>query len=73
MNNITPTPRRIIRPKEACRRGGFSYATFWRRVKNDPSFPKVFPIGQGGRAVGQFEQEFDDWLARCGRLGNQDG
>jgi len=64
MQNQSPLPRQVIRPKEVCRRSGFSAATFWRRTKNDPNFPHLFPLGTG-RAVGMFEDEFEAWLDYC--------
>ena len=64
MKNQSPHPRQVIRPKEVCRRSGFSSATFWRRKKNDPTFPRLFTLGTG-RAVGMFEDEFEAWLDHC--------
>jgi len=65
MNQLSPQPRQVIRPKTVMRRAGISPATFWRRVKNDPTFPKIFPLGEASRAVGVFEDEFEKWLNHC--------
>jgi len=65
MQNQSPQPRQVIRPKTVMQRAGISPATFWRRVKNDPNFPKVFPLGSESRAVGVFEDEFNAWLNQC--------
>lgn len=57
--------RKVIRPTPAWAKCGISAATGWRRVKDDPTFPKPFPLGTQSRAVGFFEDEIDAWLDDC--------
>lgn len=59
------TTHRVLRVRQACQVAQISAATFWRRVKNDPLFPKPFPLGMNARAVGIDADEFDTWLAQC--------
>jgi len=67
------TPRRVIRPETGWKRAGFSPATFWRRAKSDPKFPRLFRLGHGSRAVGMYEDEFEAWLAHYADLQVQAG
>lgn len=59
------TAHRVLRVRQACQVAQISPATFWRRVKNDPFFPKPFPLGAHSRAVGIDADEFDAWLMQC--------
>lgn len=50
----------VIRPRAAAKYIGVSIASFWRFVKNDPSFPQPFRIGQQATVV--MRADLDAWL-----------
>jgi predicted DNA-binding transcriptional regulator AlpA len=65
ISNLNQAVRRVLRVRQACEAAQISPATFWRRVQNDPNFPKPFPLGAGAKAVGIDAGEFDAWLLAC--------
>jgi predicted DNA-binding transcriptional regulator AlpA len=58
-NNL-PSPSRAIRLPEVCRLTGASRATVWRRLHDDPDFPKPFKLSAGITVWD--EREVLDWL-----------
>lgn len=48
--------RPTMRIREVLKFFGISRTTLWRRQKNDPNFPKQFPIGADGVQVFDREQ-----------------
>ena len=46
----------IERPRVAASKLGFSLATFWRRVKEDPDFPKLVRLGPNSVGLIQAER-----------------
>lgn len=52
----------VLRPRECARYLGVSIASFWRFVKNDPTFPRTFKITAQATAVKK--AEVDAWLHR---------
>jgi len=59
MNSFEPA---VLRPKEAARYLGVGTATFWRFVKNDPTFPRTFKITAQATAI--YKKDLDAWLHR---------
>lgn len=51
----------VLRYDEVCRRTKLSRTTIWRRV-NDGTFPKPFPLIDGGRVVGWDERDIEAWF-----------
>lgn len=45
MNNPMHTPGRAIRIPQVCSLTGQAPATIWRRVQQDPSFPRPYKLG----------------------------
>lgn len=57
--------RQIVRMKVAAKQLGVSPATMWRRIKNDPSFPRLIRIGSAPRsAVGFYQCEIGEYLEK---------
>jgi predicted DNA-binding transcriptional regulator AlpA len=54
-------PSRAIRLPEVCRLTGISPATVWRRVHDDPLFPKPFKLSPGVTVWN--EKSIFAWLA----------
>jgi prophage regulatory protein len=50
--------RRMMRFPEVMQATGYSRATIYEKIKNDPSFPKPVKLSNGGKAVGWFDNEF---------------
>lgn len=50
----------VIRPKAAAKYIGIGIASFWRLVKNDPTFPRTFRVGK--MATGILRADLDAWL-----------
>lgn len=57
---------RILRKRHAMAKTGLSESTFDDARRSDPTFPEAVLLG--ARAVGFFEHELDDWLARKPRI-----
>jgi len=62
--------RRIIRPRETCRRTGLSATTIWR-YERDRKFPKRLKLNDDGSIVGHYEDEVEDWIRRRIRAGGK--
>jgi len=58
-NEMENTDRRVIRKRELFKMIPLSDVTIWRLEKKG-LFPKRFTLG--GRAVGWFADEIDEWL-----------
>jgi prophage regulatory protein len=54
---------KLLKAKQICEKIGFSLPTLWRKVKNDPTFPKPFKIGANSTAWDA--QEIDAWIENC--------
>jgi predicted DNA-binding transcriptional regulator AlpA len=54
------SPGRVIRLPEVCRLTAASHATVWRRLHDDPDFPKPFKLSAGITVWD--EREVLDWL-----------
>ncbi|MGB4295819.1 MAG: AlpA family phage regulatory protein [Smithellaceae bacterium] len=59
ITEIENTGRRVIRKRELFKMIPLSDATIWR-MERKGEFPKRFTLG--GRAVGWFADEIDEWL-----------
>lgn len=59
MKEIAPA---VLRPKQGAAYCGFSIATWWRKAKTDPDFPRQFKIGPNSTAV--MRADLDAWLAK---------
>ncbi len=59
IDEIASTARRVIRKRELLKMIPLSDVTVWRLEKKG-EFPKRFTLG--GRAVGWFADEIDEWL-----------
>lgn len=59
IDEMQSTGRRVIRKRELLKMIPLSDATIWRMEKRG-EFPKRFTLG--GRAVGWFADEIDEWL-----------
>ena len=59
ITEIENTGRRVIRKREHFKMIPLSDATIWR-MERKGEFPKRFTLG--GRAVGWFADEIDEWL-----------
>ena len=59
ITEIENTGRRVIRKRELFKMIPLSDATVWR-MERKGEFPKRFTLG--GRAVGWFADEIDEWL-----------
>ncbi len=57
MINIVPA---VLRPTQAAAYIGASVPTFWRRIKEDPTFPRPFKVGPNSTAV--MRADLDAWL-----------
>lgn len=57
MTTITPA---VLRPTQAAAYIGSSVPTFWRRVKDDPDFPRPFKVGPNSTVV--MRASLDAWL-----------
>lgn len=55
-------PQRIIRLTEACRRTGYTKASWYRAQKLDPDFPRHIKLGP--RQVGILEEDVDRLIER---------
>jgi predicted DNA-binding transcriptional regulator AlpA len=61
----TPSPRRLERESEVCRRTGRHRSSLWRDVRSGlmPS-----PVRIGIRSVGWYADEIDDWISSRPRV-----
>jgi len=59
IDEIASTARRVVRKRELLKMIPLSDVTVWRMEKRG-EFPKRFTLG--GRAVGWFADEIDEWL-----------
>jgi prophage regulatory protein len=56
----------ILRIPVVCQILGLSRTTVWRRVKNDPAFPRPVRLGTStNSAVGFLEHEICAWLEKA--------
>lgn len=53
-------PNRLIRLTEVSSKTGLSKPGVYKRLKEDPTFPRSVSIG--GRAVAWIEAEIDEWI-----------
>lgn len=51
----------VIRPKQLCKKLGFSRSTLWRLQKTS-DFPKAYKVSE--RAVGWNSDEIEVWFAK---------
>ena len=63
---MTTTPKRAVRPAEAAAKLGISMSGLWRKVRNDPSFPRARKITE--RCTFFIEDELDAYIASADRL-----
>ena len=56
-----PVMNRAFGIAALCAKLGIARPTVWRRLKDDPTFPR--PLTLGGRAQRWLETEVDAWLA----------
>ena len=54
---------KLLKAKQICEYCGFSLPTLWRKVKNDPTFPKPFKIGANSTAWDA--EEIHEWIEIC--------
>lgn len=50
----------VLRPKQAAAYIGMSVPSFWRIVKDDPTFPRPFKLSANATAV--MRTDLDQWL-----------
>lgn len=59
----------IIRLSAVAKMLGLSRATIWRRLNDDPTFPRPLKLGSSDRsAVGFIQSEIEDWLKKSANL-----
>lgn len=51
----------ILRPKEVCKLLSISMTSLYRRINEDPTFPRRIRLGKG-RSVGFLESDIKEWL-----------
>jgi predicted DNA-binding transcriptional regulator AlpA len=57
--------KQVFRPATAARHMDASVSTFWRRARNDPTFPKPFKLGgPGSRTTVVDAHELREWIMR---------
>lgn len=66
-----PCQESAISVKEVCLLLSLSKASVYRRVRNDPLFPKPFKLS-GGKASRFLLQSVLDYLANCAKPGTSD-
>lgn len=55
--------KRVVRPATAAKLLDVSLSTFWRRVANDPTFPRPFRLGgPHSRTTVIDAQELSEWI-----------
>lgn len=58
---------RFISAREVCTRNGWCRTTLWRRLRDDPSFPRPVPLGTNRQFFA--EDEIEAWAR--GRLASR--
>lgn len=61
---------RVLRMDAACSKTGLCASTIYDLISRG-IFPKPFRLVPGGRAVGWFESDLDNWLAQRKRASEQ--
>ncbi len=62
----------IVRLKQVERMTGLARSSIYNRMNSrsryfDPTFPRSFPLGEGGAAIGWYEHEIQEWAKKQGK------